>query len=83
LVRMARTVTGVAPGDIPEARPVGGSYARLYTRRGQQNPGHVLMAPAIDGGSYASGEATISLKKGQPVTLVKTADSSRYRLVLL
>jgi hypothetical protein len=37
---------------------------------------------AIDGGSYASGEATITLKKGQPVTLVNTADGTRYRLVL-
>jgi hypothetical protein len=37
---------------------------------------------AIDGGSYAGGEATITLKKGQPVTLVNTADGTRYRLVL-
>jgi hypothetical protein len=37
---------------------------------------------AIDGGSYASGEATITLKKGQPVTLVNTADGTRYRLLL-
>jgi hypothetical protein len=37
---------------------------------------------AIDGGSYASGEATITLKKGQPVTLANTADGTRYRLVL-
>jgi hypothetical protein len=37
---------------------------------------------AIDGGSYASGDATITLKKGQPVTLVNTADGTRYRLVL-
>jgi hypothetical protein len=38
---------------------------------------------AIDGGSYASGDATIALKKGQPVTLVNTADGTRYRVVLL
>jgi hypothetical protein len=37
---------------------------------------------AIDGGSYASGEATITLTKGQPVTLVNTADGTRYRVVL-
>jgi hypothetical protein len=37
---------------------------------------------AIDGGSYASGAATITLKKGQPVTLANTADGTRYRLVL-
>lgn len=38
---------------------------------------------AIDGGSYASGEATITLTKGQPVTLVNTADGTRYRVVLV
>ena len=38
---------------------------------------------AIDGGSYADGSATITLKKGQPVTLVNTADGTRYRLLLL
>jgi hypothetical protein len=38
---------------------------------------------AIDGGSYASGEATITLTKGQPVTLVNTADGTRYRVELL
>ena len=38
---------------------------------------------AIDGGTYASGAATITLKKGEPVTLVNTADGTRYRLVLI
>jgi hypothetical protein len=38
---------------------------------------------AIDGGSYADGSATITLKKGRPVTLVNTADGTRYRLLLL
>ena len=38
---------------------------------------------AIDGGSYADGSATITLKKGQPVTLVNTADGTRYRLLLV
>lgn len=38
---------------------------------------------AIQGGSYASGAATITLKKGQPLTLVNTADGTRYRLALL
>jgi hypothetical protein len=38
---------------------------------------------AIDGGSYASGDATITLEKGKPVTLVNTADGTRYRVVLV
>jgi hypothetical protein len=37
---------------------------------------------SIDGGSYASGESAITLKKGEPVTLVNTADGTRYRIVL-
>jgi hypothetical protein len=37
---------------------------------------------AIEGGSYASGAATITLRKGEPVTLVNTADGTRYRLLL-
>ena len=38
---------------------------------------------AIEGGSYASGASTITLKKGRPLTLVNTADGTRYRLSLL
>ena len=38
---------------------------------------------AIDGGSYATGDATITLTKNQPVTLVNTADGTRYRVVLV
>jgi len=37
----------------------------------------------VDGGSYASGDSTIALTKGRPVTLVNTADGMRYRLVLV
>jgi len=37
---------------------------------------------AIDGGTYASGEATITLTRGQPVTLVNTADGTAYRVQL-
>ena len=38
---------------------------------------------AIDGGSYASGNATLTLRRGEPVTLVNTADGTRYRVVLV
>ncbi|HWX10223.1 MAG TPA: hypothetical protein VNY33_09600 [Gaiellaceae bacterium] len=36
----------------------------------------------IVGGSYASGSQTLTLKVNQPVTLVNTADGTRYTLVL-
>jgi hypothetical protein len=37
---------------------------------------------AIAGGSYSSGAATVTLKEGKPVTLVNTADGTRYTLIL-
>jgi hypothetical protein len=38
---------------------------------------------AVAGGSYASGASTLTLKVNTPVTLVNTADGTRYTLVLL
>jgi hypothetical protein len=37
---------------------------------------------AIAGGSYASGSQTLTLKANKPVTLVNTADGTRYTLML-
>jgi hypothetical protein len=37
---------------------------------------------SIAGGSYATGAATVTLKENKPVTLMNTADGSRYTLVL-
>jgi len=37
---------------------------------------------AIAGGSYATGAATVTLKENRPVTLMNTADGTRYTLVL-
>lgn len=37
---------------------------------------------AVVGGSYASGSSTLTLKENKPVTLVNTADGTRYTLVL-
>ncbi len=37
---------------------------------------------AIAGGSYATGAATVTLKENKPVTLMNTADGTRYTLVL-
>jgi hypothetical protein len=38
---------------------------------------------AVAGGSYASGASTLTLKVNKPVTLVNTADGTRYTLTLL
>jgi hypothetical protein len=37
----------------------------------------------IAGGSYENGAATVSLKKGQAITLMNTADGTRYTLRLV
>ena len=37
---------------------------------------------AIAGGSYASGDATLTLQANKPVTLVNTADGKQYTLQL-
>ena len=37
---------------------------------------------SIAGGSYANGAATVTLRVDKPVTLMNTADGSRYRLIL-
>jgi hypothetical protein len=37
---------------------------------------------AVAGGSYASGSQTLTLHVNKPVTLVNTADGTRYTLVL-
>jgi hypothetical protein len=37
----------------------------------------------IAGGALASGEATVTLRKGKPLTLVNTADGTRYELLLV
>ena len=38
---------------------------------------------AIAGGSYATGQQTLTLSVNKPVTLVNTADGTRYTLILL
>jgi hypothetical protein len=37
---------------------------------------------SIVGGSYASGAATVTLRENKPVTLMNTADGTRYKLIL-
>src|SRR3954471_1431700 len=37
----------------------------------------------IVGGSYATGGGTVTLKRGEPLTLVNTTDDTRYRIVLV
>lgn len=37
----------------------------------------------VAGGSLGNGAATVTLKKGKPLTLMNTADGARYKLVLV
>jgi hypothetical protein len=38
---------------------------------------------SVSGGSLASGAPTLTLRRGKPLTLMNTADGTRYRLVLV
>jgi hypothetical protein len=38
---------------------------------------------SVAGGSLANGAPTLTLRRGKPLTLVNTADGTRYRLVLV
>jgi hypothetical protein len=66
-------------GDFPQATSSDPSIVPLF---------HLVSATAhtakisIVGGSYSSGAATVTLRENKAVTLMNTADGTRYKLVL-
>jgi len=72
------SVNGAADGvSVGATFPVSDPVFRLVSVSGK------TAKIAIDGGSYASGEATTTLTRGRPVTLVNTADGTKYKVVLV
>ena len=68
------TEESVASGsDFPAANPI----FQLVSL------GSTTAQVGIAGGSYATGQATLTLTVNKPVTLVNTADGTRYTLLLL
>jgi hypothetical protein len=74
------TLYSVAVGNnFPEASTTDPSIQPLF---------HLVSVTAhsakvsIVGGSYASGAATVTLRENKPVTLMNTADGTRYKLIL-
>jgi hypothetical protein len=74
------TLYSVAVGnDFPDAGSSGPSIQPLF---------HLISVTAhsakisIVGGSYASGAAAVTLQENKPVTLMNTADGTRYKLIL-
>jgi hypothetical protein len=65
--------------DFPQASPSDSSIVPLF---------HLLSLTAhsakisIVGGSYSSGAAAVTLRENKPVTLMNTADGTRYVLIL-
>jgi hypothetical protein len=65
--------------DFPQASPSDSSIVPLF---------HLLSVTAhsakisIVGGSYSSGAAAVTLRENKPVTLMNTADGTRYVLIL-
>jgi hypothetical protein len=60
-------------GEFPKAEPI----FRLVSASA------TTAKIGIAGGALASGEATVTLRKGKPMTLVNTADGIRYELKLV
>ena len=74
------TLYSVAVGnDFPEASPTDPSIVPLF---------HLISTTAhtakisIVGGSYANGAPAVTLQENKPVTLMNTADGTRYKLIL-
>jgi hypothetical protein len=74
------TLYSVAVGnDFPEASSTDPSIVPLF---------HLISTTAhtakisIVGGSYSSGAAAVTLQENKPVTLMNTADGTRYKLIL-
>lgn len=59
--------------DFPAAQPV---FTLVSLKGGEAKI-------AVAGGAFASGAATVTLKRGKAVTLVNTADGTRYELKLV
>ena len=77
---MNGTLYSVAVGNnFPDASPTDPSIQPIF---------HLVSVTAhsakisIAGGSYASGAPTVTLEENKPVTLMNTADGTRYKLIL-
>ena len=80
MISVNGTLYSVAVGnDFPEAGPSDASIQPLF---------HLVSVTAhsakisIVGGSYANGAAAVTLQENKPVTLMNTADGTRYKLIL-
>jgi hypothetical protein len=80
VISVNRTLYSVAVGnDFPEASSTDPSIQPLF---------HLISLTAhsakisIVGGSYASGAAAVTLRENKAVTLMNTADGTRYTLIL-
>jgi hypothetical protein len=65
-------------GSFPTTSPSAGSNGLFELRSLTAKTAKV----SVVGGSYASGSQTLTLTVNKPVTLVNTADGTRYTLVL-
>jgi hypothetical protein len=80
VISLNGTLYTVAVGtDFPTASSTDASVVPLF---------HLISATAhsakisIVGGSYASGAPAVTLLENKPVTLMNTADGTRYKLIL-
>jgi uncharacterized membrane protein YgcG len=85
------TVPGNAPAPGSAVISVNGTLYTVATKTDFPQPTpvfHLVSVTAhtakisIAGGSYSSGAQTVTLRENKPVTLMNTADSTRYTLIL-
>src|SRR5205823_6305970 len=81
-----------APAALPAAPTLGSAAAQVATSTSDTPLISAVKPPAdagqlesfsLFGGSYASGAPTLTLTVDKPVTLVNTADGTRYTLTLM
>jgi hypothetical protein len=74
------TLYSVAVGnDFPDASSTDPSIQPLFHLVSLSSHSAKI---SIVGGSYASGSATVTLQENKPVTLMNTADGTRYKIIL-
>jgi hypothetical protein len=77
------TTATISVNGVPEQVAVGKTFPVADPVFVLVSLTHSAARIAISGGDLASGAATVTLEKGKPLTLVNTADGSRYELRLL
>jgi hypothetical protein len=76
-------VATISVNGVAERVAVGATFPRSNPIFRLVRATQTTVDVSIVGGSYTSGQSTVTLSKGKPVTLMNSADGTRYELRLL